>query len=150
MTLNRSKGTVRERHHKSIGPKQGEWCKQCWIFVLLAEQEAIMTRTNASHVLLTKVCMNYYISFCYPSSWFITSKQLSFQRSTMLSVPPIFPPWKTERIPALPTESSAQDKNTLSEDLKGGLWLWWRRMSPNKKRRMNLLADAHSTLEELW
>lgn len=46
---------------------------------------------TASHVLLTEASMNYYISFCYLSSWFITDRQLSFKRSTTLRGPPRCP-----------------------------------------------------------
>lgn len=67
---------------------------------------------TASHVLLAEARMNYYISFCYLSSWFITDRQLSFKRSTTLRGPPRCPQnerereskGERERIPALSTE----------------------------------------------
>lgn len=49
---------------------------------------------TASHVLLAEAHMNYYISFCYLSLWFITGKQLSFKRSTTLRGPPLRCPQK--------------------------------------------------------
>lgn len=42
---------------------------------------------STGHVLLTESHMNYYISFCYLTSWFITDRQSSFKRSTTLSPP---------------------------------------------------------------
>lgn len=54
-------------------------------------------RPTASHVLLTEACMNYYISFCYLSSRFITDTQLSLKRKTVLRGPSRCPQRERER-----------------------------------------------------
>lgn len=60
---------------------------------------------TASHVLLTEACVNYYISFCYLSAWFITGRQSGFKGSTMLRGPPdALRERERERIPALSPE----------------------------------------------
>lgn len=75
---------------------------------------------STGHVLLTESHMNYYISFYYLTSWFITDRQLSFKRSTMLRDLPPDTPRERERenLCILQWKGWRMDKTTLSVDLK--------------------------------
>ena len=71
---------------------------------------------TASHVLLTEAAMNYYISFCYLPSCFITDRQLSFKRSTTLRGPPRCPQRERERVREKERESLHSPLKRTEED----------------------------------
>lgn len=80
----------------SDGTEQGD----CWTRagqVVLAGPGSLLSESNrrlsqsgstASHVLLAAARMNYYISFCYLSSCFITERQSGSGKNTTLWGPP--------------------------------------------------------------
>lgn len=77
---------------------------------------------TASHVLFVEAHMNYYVSFCYLSSWFITDRQLSLERSTTLRGPP--PPLQmpSEAEGVRERESDRERIPALSPEKDGGGW----------------------------
>lgn len=112
------KGTVK----RSTGPKQDNWC---WVDPLFVVQ-AIGARSIPSHVLHAA---NYYIAFCFLLLCFITERQLSLEesRSPQMNSKKREGGFRAgtnrESLHSPLKRRTTMDKNTLSMDLKGGLWL---------------------------